>query len=603
MHSALRLSFVVVVACASPALEPGHSETSSTQDASESESFYTVPDVAALAATGMRDAIARYRTDEANLERFFDAPSSPTRARVLRAMRGGWLAALETLDFERLGIDDRIDSVLFTNQLRYELRRMDLDETKRAETLPLTPFRAEIVALQEARRRLEAIDSAATAQALDALASDVDELRARVGLAGADDEGASEAITTDAMTANRAAREVRSLKHTLDDWFGYYDGYDPVFSWWNADPYARASEALDRYARHLREDVAGVDEDDSDTIIGDPIGREALLTELAREFIPYTPEELVEIAEREFEWCEREMLRASHELGFGDDWKAALEHVKTLHVAPGEQPALVATLAQEAIDFLEERELVTIPQLAKNVWRMEMMTPERQKYTPFFTGGEVISVAFPTSSMAHDDKQMSMRGNNIHFSRATVHHELIPGHHLQQFMNARYRPYRREFSTPFWGEGWALYWEMLLWDEGFAQSAENRVGMLFWRMHRCARIVFSLGFHLGDLTPAECIDMLVNRVGHELANASAEVRRSVQGGYGPLYQCAYMLGGLQFRSLHAELVGGGRMTNREFHDAVLRENSIPVELVRAKLRGDSIDSDFASTWRFYDSLR
>ena len=57
--------------------------------------------------------------------------------------------------------------------------------------------------------------------------------------------------------------------------------------------------------------------------------------------------------------------------------------------------------------------------------------------------------------MTHEAKMMSMRGNNIHFSRATVHHELIPGHHLQGYMTARHKTYRRLFSTPFSIEGWA----------------------------------------------------------------------------------------------------------------------------------------------------
>ncbi|MCL4866170.1 MAG: DUF885 family protein, partial [Gemmatimonadales bacterium] len=143
---------------------------------------------------------------------------------------------------------------------------------------------------------------------------------------------------------------------------------------------------------------------------------------------------------------------------------------------------------------------------------------------------------------------------NIHFSRATVHHELIPGHHLQGYMTARYNPHRRAFSTPFWTEGWALWWEMLLWDQGFPRGPEDRVGMLFWRMHRAARIIFSLKFHLGEWTPQQSIDFLVDRVGHERANATAEVRRSFLGTYSPLYQVAYMMGGLQFRALHEELV-------------------------------------------------
>jgi uncharacterized protein (DUF885 family) len=139
---------------------------------------------------------------------------------------------------------------------------------------------------------------------------------------------------------------------------------------------------------------------------------------------------------------------------------------------------------------------------------------------------------------------------------------------------------------------------MLLWDLGFPRSAEDRVGMLFWRMHRSARIIFSLRFHLGTMTPQEAIDFLVDRVGHERANATAEVRRSFNGSYPPLYQIAYMIGGLQFRALHRDLVPSGRMTNRAFHDTILQGGSMPVELVRARLLEQRLPRDFRPAWRF-----
>ena len=96
--------------------------------------------------------------------------------------------------------------------------------------------------------------------------------------------------------------------------------------------------------------------------------------------------------------------------------------------------------------------------------------------------------------------------------------------------------------------------------------------MLFWRMHRAARIIFSLSFHLGEMSPQEAIDFLVDRVGHERANATAEVRRSFNGTYPPLYQAGYMLGGLQIRALHRDLVVNGTMTNRDFHHAILKRS-------------------------------
>jgi len=267
-------------------------------------------------------------------------------------------------------------------------------------------------------------------------------------------------------------------------------------------------------------------------------------------------------------------------------------------VPPGEQPELIRRLAREAVAFITAKDLITVPPLADEIWRMEMMTPRQQLVSPFFLGGEIIQVSYPTDSMADADKLMSMRGNNPHFSMATVHHELIPGHHLQGYMTSRYNTHRGAFGTPFWTEGWSLWWEMLLWDQGFPKTPEDRMGMLFWRSHRLARIIFSLKVHLGQMTPQEAIDLLVTRVGHERANAEAEVRRSFNGTYSPLYQAAYMMGGLQIRALHRELVGGGRMTNREFHDAIMQGGRMPIEMVRARLTGAALSRDYRANWKF-----
>jgi uncharacterized protein (DUF885 family) len=204
--------------------------------------------------------------------------------------------------------------------------------------------------------------------------------------------------------------------------------------------------------------------------------------------------------------------------------------------------------------------------------------------------------------MPHSDKLMSMRGNNRHFTHIVAPHELIPGHHLQGFYAEREHPYRSMFYTPFFVEGWALYWEMNLWDAGWAGAtgqdpAMDRIGMLFWRMHRAARIIVSLKFHLGDMTPQQMVDFLVDRVGHERSGATAEVRRFIGGGYSPLYQCGYMIGGLQLRALRHDLVDSGKMNEKAFNDAVVRENAIPIEMVRADLIGQSLPRDWSPSWR------
>jgi uncharacterized protein (DUF885 family) len=117
-------------------------------------------------------------------------------------------------------------------------------------------------------------------------------------------------------------------------------------------------------------------------------------------------------------------------------------------------------------------------------------------------------------------------------------------------------------------------------------------------MHRCARIIVSLSFHLGKMKPPEMIDFLVDKVGHERFTATSEVRRFIGGNYSPLYQCAYMIGGLQLRSLYKTLVGSGKVTPRQFHDAVLHEGAVPVEMIRAALLQQAPPRDYAASWQF-----
>jgi uncharacterized protein (DUF885 family) len=235
---------------------------------------------------------------------------------------------------------------------------------------------------------------------------------------------------------------------------------------------------------------------------------------------------------------------------------------------------------------------------------INMLTPEEQLINPFFRGGPLISLSYPTDTMTYDQRVQSMRGNNTPFSHATAHHEMIPGHYLDLFNAARYAGYRADLgaATPFFREGWALYWELQLFDRGFHDTPEERVGALFWLMHRCARILFSLNFHLGRWSPQEAVDLLVDRVGHERENAMAEVRRSFGGTYAPLYQAAYLLGGIQIRAMYRELVASGRMTARAFHDEIMRQGSMPIALLRLAVSDLPLSRDMDLDWRFYGDL-
>ena len=128
------------------------------------------------------------------------------------------------------------------------------------------------------------------------------------------------------------------------------------------------------------------------------------------------------------------------------------------------------------------------------------------------------------------------------------------------------------------------------------------MGALFCRMHRSARIIFSLNFHLGQMTPEQAVQFLVDTVDFERANADAEVRRSFNGTYPPLYQAGYMLGGLELRALHEQLVAKGKMSERQFHDAVIQGGPMSIAMVRARLANIPMTREGPAPWRFADEL-
>ncbi|WP_305983362.1 DUF885 family protein [Roseivirga thermotolerans] len=539
------------------------------------------------------DLATQLRADYGSLSRFYAIWNSPERRERFEQFFNDYSQKLSAYNFNKLSRGGQVDYILIDNYIKDHLYQLREEAKEYNAVREWVAFAEPIYAIEKLRRRGKHLNSEEVASQLNTISTQLESTASKLK------KGST--LFPKNLT-DRAQGIIRGHIQALKSVYDFYNGYDPQFGWWVSKPYEKLTKELNEYATLIQTKVDPKTQpaDDGSGIIGNPIGRTELIRQLKQEMIPYTPEELVDMAMKEFAWCDEELLKASREMGFGDDWRAAQEKVKMSFVPAGQQPEAMLELYDQSVAFLKDNDLISIPSIAEETWRMTMIPPERQLISPFFLGGEVLQISYPTDEMEHADKLMSMRGNNPHFSRSTVHHELIAGHHMQRFMNNRYKSYRF-FGTPFWTEGWALYWELLLWDMDFPRSPEDRIGMLFWRMHRCARIIFSLNYHLGKWTPQQCIDYLVDRVGHERANAEGEVRRSFTGGYGPLYQIAYMVGGQQFYALKRELVDSGKMTLKEFHDAVMRENAMPVEMVRALLTNEKLSKNFETSWRFYNN--
>ena len=191
--------------------------------------------------------------------------------------------------------------------------------------------------MNDARIRMETMDAPKAAAGLDALADRVAAFRKEL-------EGRIEGV--DRRAAFRAQEQVGEVEDALESWYRFYADYDPLFTWWSSAPYGELTDALGSYRSFLRERVLGIAAGEEEPIVGTPIGGDALVDDLASEFIPYSPDDLLVIADREFAWCEEELRKAAREMGFGDDVMAAIEKVKTLYVPPGEQPDLIRDLAR-----------------------------------------------------------------------------------------------------------------------------------------------------------------------------------------------------------------------------------------------------------------
>src|SRR4026208_210355 len=130
----------------------------------------------------MRSAIERYSVDRGSLARSYPVAVSQARRERYKKFYTDWLKSLQSLDFDSMSQDGKIDYILFKNHLEYELRQLDIQARQLTEIEPLIPFADKIIDLEEARRRMEPIDSAKVAASLNDLLKQVDDRRRAIEL-------------------------------------------------------------------------------------------------------------------------------------------------------------------------------------------------------------------------------------------------------------------------------------------------------------------------------------------------------------------------------------------------------------------------------------
>ena len=270
-----------------------------------------------------------------------------------------------------------------------------------------------------------------------------------------------------------------------------------------------------------------------------------------------------------------------------DDWPALVDRLRADHPTATDLVAAYAREMDRAREFVVARGLAPVPSVPLDV----IATPEFLRplipFAAYDSPGPYATdprglfyVTVPDPALPGETQERILRDHSRHELAATSLHEGFPGHHLQLVLaQANPSETRKNIYTPLTVEGWALYCEELMGDEGFYSGAEER---FFQRVHllwRAMRIVLDVGLHTRGMTYEEAITQLVDVVHMDRANAEAEVSRYCAT---PGYQLCYAVGRRDLLRLRDDYraAQGTAFTLRKFHDTVLSYGGLPVTLIR-----------------------
>ena len=309
-----------------------------------------------------------------------------------------------------------------------------------------------------------------------------------------------------------------------------------------------------------------------------------------RAFDGLTTDAILEIGWEQLEKNHTERAAAAREIDPALDEMAAVDRVKSDHPATfGEALDAYRSAMAAARSFLVAHDIVSVPDdervdVVETPAYLRGVNPFAAYFSPARWDPAPVGTYIVTSSVDGDPGAM-----REHYFSAIVNtsiHEAYPGHHLQLAVAARHPSLTRAvIDAPEFVEGWAMYSELMMREEGFDAGPVARIGLTTDAIWRAARIVLDIRMHRGELTVDEATDFLIEHTRFERPNALAEVNRYTST---PGYQLSYLLGKVLILGLRDEERRrlGGRFSLRAFHDTLLRNGSIPVSFHRRILHGE-----------------
>ena len=346
---------------------------------------------------------------------------------------------------------------------------------------------------------------------------------------------------------------------------------------------ATTTEALQAYAAWLRDQLSRATDDFA-------LGSERY-DELVRlrAFDGVDTDQILAIGEEQLAHNREQRRRVAAEIDAGAGEWDVLDRVKSDHPrdfasaldayrrAMDESRQYVIDHSIASMPAGESLTVTATPEYLRNVM------PFAAYFSPpkFTQGNRRLGLYIVTPSVNGDPR--SMLEHNYASIYNTSIHEAYPGHH-QQLAAAITHPSlaRVLVEAPEFVEGWAMYCEQMMREEGFDTALEHQLMMYTDAVWRACRIILDVKLHRGEIGVSDAIDFLVEQTGFERPNAAAEVNRYT---YTPTYQLSYLLGKVLLLRLREDEKRrlGSRFSLLGFHDAMLREGSLPISFQRRLL--------------------
>lgn len=506
-------------------------------------------------------------------DRITDHSADAYAARADRDRR--WVAELEAIDTGDLSLDDGIDRDLILATLRGRLIVEDWAVWRRDPGTYLSGLLGSIFILFLHRIHDEAHVARSAAARMTAIPRALDQARANL-----DPSLASPIFVERALGQCRAG--VSYCRDLVPAEVGDGDLRGLL-----AAAGERAAGAFESFAGFLTELLPRCT---GDYAIGEA-RYSALLQQ--KEGLSYGAAGLRDRGRAAYDELDAEMAKLAQQIGGTDDWRSVLESLNADHPSsPEAMRAEYERWTETARQFLIDHQLVTLPEGERC---LVVPSPPFQRpvlavasymsppaFRPSVTGH--FFVPYPPEGTSEEEVQKRLETNS-HSSIPTVAvHEAYPGHHWHlTWSQQNPRPLRRVLSTPYFSEGWALYAERLMRENGFFADPRHDLAHLDARIFRAARIIVDTSLHMGDMSFDEAVAFMTTKASLSEPTARAEVGRYCTW---PTQASSYLTGCIEIERIRAAYLGAGKGTVRQFNDALAGSGMLPIALAeRSVLAG------------------